>query len=137
MSRSVIEREWQAHGLDCAVLRMDMGHRCGYVQVPETHPWHGQSYVDALDGRRMPRNEKGRPDFFADCDIDYGDRIESHVEVHGGLTFAGEGLNDEIASGWWFGFDCAHSYDSPDSWTEDVVAAETEQLAKQIAEEAE
>src|SRR5690606_14213561 len=34
------ERGWTAHGLDCVVVALTMGYRCGYVRVPEEHPWH-------------------------------------------------------------------------------------------------
>ncbi len=33
-------------GLRCAVMRSALGHWCGYVQVPEGHPWHGQDELD-------------------------------------------------------------------------------------------
>jgi len=65
---------------------MPLGHRCGYVKLPEDHPWYGKHYDD----------------------ID--------VRIHGGLTFAGElacGCS-ELDSGFWIGFDCAHCYDMLD-----------------------
>ena len=37
---------------------LNLGHHCGYLQIPENHPWHGQDYDD----------------------------IEA--DVHGGLTYA-------------------------------------------------
>lgn len=134
MAHSVIERAWQTHGLDCAVLLMtNMGHRCGYVAVPEGHPWFGLGYFDAVDGRKMPRDAKGCPDFFAPTDIDHEDRIEAHIDVHGGITFSAEASGD-LDRGWWFGFDCAHLDDSPAVWTEDRVASEVERMAEQLAE---
>jgi hypothetical protein len=45
-------------GFDWLVIASDMGHRCGYIRIPEDHPWHGKGYDD----------------------ID--------VDVHGGLTFS-------------------------------------------------
>ena len=51
MSDSTIERQWQAHGLDCVVLRVDIGfgpaHRCGYVRVTEGHPFYRVSYNES------------------------------------------------------------------------------------------
>lgn len=66
---------------------MRAGHRCGYVRIPENHPWHGKSCGD------IP------------------------VECHGGLTFSKEFLTEEIgfAPGHWIGFDCAHLGDCPDT----------------------
>lgn len=133
MSRSTVERVWEAHGLVCAVVRMDMGHRCGYVRVSDAHPWFEQGYTDAVDGRKMPRKANGRPDFQADRDFEYEDRIESHVDVHGGLTYAGKAPGDLPETGWWFGFDCAHLDDTPDTWTKHAVSSEVEQMAEQLA----
>lgn len=81
-------------GLDCLIVRNRLGAWCGYVGVPEGHPYHGLGY----------------------------DGVE--VEVHGGLTFAGAcqvgaedhgichipepGRPDNV---WWLGFDCAHFMD--------------------------
>ena len=53
------EKEWITRaGLKAAVIAHHMGHRCGYVGVPEDHPWHGKGY-DEVD-----------------------------LDVHGGLTYA-------------------------------------------------
>ncbi len=63
------------------------GFRCGYVRLPQGHPWHGKDYNDIS------------PD------------------VHGGLSFAepdlrcGKGGADDA---WWIGFDCGHAFDLPD-----------------------
>jgi len=126
--RNVIERG-RVSGLDYLIVGLSIGHRCGYVRLPEGHPWHDVSSEDeALDG----------------------------VRVHGGVTFCGE--LDE-AEGIWLGFDCAHSDDARDPslyddeyraiqakhpWptfgrkqtirTTDYVRAECKHLAEQIAE---
>ena len=53
------EKEWTTRaGLKAVVIAHDMGHRCGYVGVPEDHPWHGKGYDDV------------------------------DIDVHGGLTYA-------------------------------------------------
>jgi hypothetical protein len=50
---------WQAHGFTCEIKRTEpMGHLCGYVHIPEEHPWYAESYDDI------------------------------GVDVHGGLTFS-------------------------------------------------
>lgn len=74
-----------------------------------------------------------------------GDYEDVPAEVHGGLTFSGEGLHDEIDTEdkvMWFGFDCAHAGDeikgmaniggSGHFWTEEEVVEETEKLAEQL-----
>jgi hypothetical protein len=106
----------EATGLDCLIVRNPIGALCGYVGVPENHPWHGKDYSDCL-----------RPD----CDSDdswshYDHSPGAGVDVHGGLTFAAachpseEGESHGIChvpepgrpdNVWWFGFDCAHAYD--------------------------
>lgn len=143
MSRSTVERTWQAHGLDCAVLRMDLGHRCGYVSVPESHPWHGTSYEEPAPEKTVDNSEFTAEDvgtinafLFAIGDDEkrdeYNRRPEFQVRVHGGLTYTSQKLPG-CPDGWWFGFDCAHADDSPDDWTEQRVVDETERLAEQLA----
>lgn len=85
----------EATGLDCLIVRNRPGALCGYVGVPETHPWFGKDYS------------------------------ESEVRVHGGLTFSDRCVDSGDPSKgichiplpgrpehvWWFGFDCAHCWD--------------------------
>lgn len=92
------KKQWQdvETGLPCLAVRNRSGAWCGYVGVPQTHPWHG-----------------------------YDDRHELIVDtinVHGGLTFSSACAHGEDESQgichrpdpgepdnvWWFGFDCAH-----------------------------
>jgi hypothetical protein len=54
------------------------GHLCGYVDLPEDHPWFGKGYDD----------------------------IE--VEIHGGLTYAEPRKSDDEDNLYTIGFDCAH-----------------------------
>lgn len=89
--------QWQddATGLPCLIVRGPSGSLCGYVGVPEGHPYFGKEYN------------------------------ECSVECHGGLTFSdfcaestdpskhichvpAPGEPDRV---WWLGFDCAHLYD--------------------------
>lgn len=81
--------EFKSHGFPCIMHRNHFGAWCGYVGVPETHPWYG-------------KNESH-------------DTFES-VEVHGGVTYGDEcqgeichkpkeGESDKV---WWVGFDCMH-----------------------------
>ena len=56
------EKEWVTEaGYAAKVIAHPMGHRCGYVTVPEGHPHYGKGYDDV------------------------------RVDVHGGLTYADEG----------------------------------------------
>lgn len=166
MSKSKVLNVWEAHGLRCAVLGMDMGHRCGYVEVPESHPWHGLAYSDPVPAPKSLDMEQTVEDFqeghgvvavlLAGSD-GWADRLEAQVEVHGGLTFSGRGLAGVDEEGWWIGFDCAHLGDNKDPelmtgvyrdiardlddpggriWDQRSVEAETERLAEQVEEAA-
>jgi hypothetical protein len=82
--------EWRTHGYPCLMLRHpEMGHWCGYVGVPPTHPLHGRHFRTV------------------------------NVMVHGGVNYAEPCLGDachtpwpgEPHDVWWFGFDCAHFMD--------------------------
>lgn len=84
-----------ATGYHCLINRTKTGILCGYVGIPENHP-----YV-------------------------HRDDFDVELKVHGGITFAGSechvdfGKHPEVAHAqsliyapaWWFGFDCAHSSD--------------------------
>lgn len=104
--------QWQdeATGLPCLIVRNHGGALCGYVGVPDTHPWHGKGYSNCVTG----------------CGADWCEHSpDSQTNVHGGLTFASacakkgdESENichipdpGEPDNVWWFGFDCAHCND--------------------------
>jgi hypothetical protein len=90
-----IQYQDEATGFPCLIRRAPVtGALCGYVGVPEDHPWHGKHY-DEVD-----------------------------ADVHGGLTYADIGDGDEEHGIchvpdpgepdrlWWLGFDCAHVGDA-------------------------
>ncbi|HUT57227.1 MAG TPA: hypothetical protein VNA25_05065 [Phycisphaerae bacterium] len=70
------------------VDRNSLGSLCGYIAVPNGHPWHGVDYDN--------------------IHAEGGD----YVEVHGGLTYSrknsGEIGTPDTPRSWWVGFDCAH-----------------------------
>jgi hypothetical protein len=93
------KKQWvdEETGLPCLIVRNGHGALCGYVGVPNGHPWYGVSYDDVrVEGDEWP-------------------------EVHGGLTFSdkcqeGGKICHKVEPGepddvWWLGFDCAHSGD--------------------------
>lgn len=67
---------------DWEILHNSMGYLCGYVRIPSDHSW-----------------------FQISCNL------LSHINIHGGLTFANTCLIHPDQ--WWVGFDCAHIYDAP------------------------
>lgn len=87
----------EATGLACLVKRNRFGALCGYVGIPQEHPWYRKDY--------------------SDIDLPYG--------VHGGITYTShcqEGDDEaetichipapgEPDNVWWVGFDCAHAGD--------------------------
>lgn len=112
--------EWRRHGLACLMVRGPVGAWCGYVALPEGHPWRA-------------------------LDLQMGD---GDVSVHGGITYgpspcAGDicHVTEEHDDVRWVGFDCCHSGDyhpldrSPSASevyrTTDYVIAEVESLADQ------
>lgn len=112
-------KEWvdKPTGLKCLIRRISgLGHLCGYVGIGPKHRLHGTHY-------------------------DY-----VNIDVHGGLTYAGNGVVDagEDRDLWWFGFDCAHAGDvSPGLGTPftdgvyrdiEFVTSECETLARELQE---
>ncbi len=85
--------EWRAPESEypCLIVRGPSGSLCGYVGLPEGHPWHGQAHS----------------------------AVDEAVNVHGGLSYANECSGNichvarpgEAEHVWWLGFDCAHAYD--------------------------
>lgn len=55
-----------------------LGHLCGYVVIPKSHPWHGKDY----------------------------DEIDDKVQVHGGITYGQ--FEKDYGNEYRIGFDCAH-----------------------------
>ena len=67
-----IEKEWTTEaGLKAHVIATPMGHRCGYVGVPEGHPMYGKHYdevdVDVHGGLTYSNDEDGLWTFGYDC----------------------------------------------------------------------
>ena len=84
-NKPVIESRFEYRGYPCVVIFQPLGHRCGYVGLPEKNRFYG---------------------------LDYN---EIDVDCHGGLTYSSNHLYDQDDTNtWWIGFDCAHSGDSPD-----------------------
>ena len=114
--------------LPCLIVRNPLGALCGYVGVPEGHPWYEKEYE------------------------------EIDVRVHGGLTYSAfctEGPQEESICHvgedkvWWLGFDCCHLGDftemkgrfyphlkqNPDIYRDiEYVKTEVRNLAKQAAD---
>lgn len=47
--RYIVEQEFEHVGYKCVVTFNVMGHRCGYVGIPKSHPLYGKEYSDYLE----------------------------------------------------------------------------------------
>lgn len=105
----IVEKDFIECGFRCVVVGHTMGHRCGYLAIPQGHELYGVEY----------------------------DNI--NVEVHGGLTYSNESdeysypvATDEKV--WWIGFDCAHFGDGKDyKLIENIISRIDNEEAKQEA----
>ena len=105
----------EATGLPCMIDRKELGIFCGYVGVPESHPWHGKHYSHPL----------GACTEYCSEDVHSCHCIDAKLEAHGGVNFSDHCSPDATESSgvchivepgdadniWWFGFDCAHAGD--------------------------
>jgi hypothetical protein len=84
----MIERMWFTEsGYRAIVVFNKTGHRCGYVEIPRSHPCYEKECSDI------------------------------NINVHGGLTFSAhvnEMPYDTLKEFWVLGFDCIHSGDAID-----------------------
>lgn len=108
---SATKREPFTHaGLECEIVKTEMGHWCGYVRRPE----------DVEPVR-----------WTSDYDSKHHEVLEADVDVFGGVTY---GPDEEG----WVGFDDSHSRSLVDhnegETDEDAVRAETKRFAEQIAD---
>ena len=78
------EREFIESGYECFTRTNGMGHRCGYVALPEGHPLFGEMLSSS----------------YGDCEV---------PEVDGGVTFS-----EPIGGYWVLGWDAAHCWHMPD-----------------------
>lgn len=115
-SRTRVSVSGIEQGLRFEVVETDMGHRCGYVEIPQHHPIFGVAYsqpaphkqAGILKGEMI--GKRGVLDVFT-MDIDGVPRLGNLFDVHGSLTFSGP---RNTMDDWWLGFDCCHSGDARD-----------------------
>ena len=87
------KEQWpdEATGYPCLIKRNRLGALCGYVGVPEGHPWHGES-----------------PDADVHGGVTYGGMCQEGPE---GETVCHVPAPGEPEPLYWVGFDCAHAGD--------------------------
>ena len=116
-----VESEFEYKGYKCVVTFSDMGHRCGYVGIPEGHILYGKHYSDYLN---IPKSEIENEPIgkrgiislvFSALDDNDNVKLELYFDVHGGITYSNKDDTYPIESDlWWLGFDCAHYGDGKD-----------------------
>ena len=86
-------------------------HPAAYVNIPEDHPFYKK------------------------------DKIRDYIEVHGGLTFIGKLMIEPKISGWWVGWDYAHTGDytrhfeggeGNRKWTTKEIVEHVKEVIKQL-----
>ena len=87
-----VEKDFVIDEFRCVIIGQRMGHRCGYIEIPQDHKYYGVHY-EALN-----------------CD---------DVDVHGGWTYSSSTTENNYPvktnkDSWWVGFDCAHYMDARD-----------------------
>jgi hypothetical protein len=94
------KEQWtdSATRLACLIVRSYLGSWCGYVGVPEGHPWHGQP------ASVINRDVRGIYGDITHADACQRERPEGMAVCH--VPEAGE-----PESLWWAGFHCAHGWD--------------------------
>jgi hypothetical protein len=122
----IVEKDWTTQAGLRAVVVVHR-HRCGYVEVLANHPGFGKTYDEQLDCITQEQAASvciGQKSSIllltASCSADNENAIRRSldiiIDVHGGLTYAGAGIDSDYpvpSKGWWFGFDCAHYGDAP------------------------
>jgi hypothetical protein len=118
----VVEKDWITKaGLRAVCVFANGSHRCGYVAVRPSSPFYKKGYYSTVSFIKsvgdIPLQEIGKrgiiPLF---CfDKEKAPSLELLFDVHGGLTFSGQGEDYPVPGEnlWWFGFDAAHAGD----WT--------------------
>lgn len=115
-----VEKDWiTAAGLRAVVTMGSMGHHCGYVGVPKGHPLHGVKYnkstaVLAAPSDDEPVGKRGPMTLLMiAAESERMQSPEMVFDVHGSLTYSGDGDYPAPSDGlWWFGYDCGHYGDA-------------------------
>lgn len=118
------EASFKAYGLECELLRGPFGHWCGYVRVPEGHPFHGIEKEEEIEDKwgfmhQKPVHENSSyiPMFVSLVEaleaggLEIRPSLDVMIDVHGGVTYAGPAWWSEGDKGWYVGFDCNHCQD--------------------------
>jgi hypothetical protein len=90
--------EWsdEATGIACLVVRNEVGALCGYVGVPEGHPWYGKHFSGVDAGPDVHR------------ELSYSNECQGNPDRETVCHVAGDGEPETL---WWLGFHCSYARD--------------------------
>lgn len=137
----VVESDFMYKGFRCVGIFGDMGHRCGYVGIPKSHPLYGKNYSDTLKAKARdvegePIGKRGIMSLFAfPKDPDDAIQMDVYFNVHGSLTYAGGGEQSTYpveSDLWWLGFDCGHAGDRVDIEALKKYFGDTERVKRNL-----
>lgn len=140
MSYKVL-KEWTTRvGLLAAVIKIDMGHNCGYVGIKGSHPLYGKQgdeHVPCLVPllEKVKNGEIGKRGIIPVICHQGKATMDFIFNVHGGVTFsrtAGDYPITTKGNIHWIGFDCAHAGDNPIRCDLNYCISECEDLAGQL-----
>ena len=100
-------RRFNHVGLACKIVKTNLGHWCGYVQIPD---------------------DLGPVRWTTDYDSKHNEVLEAEVDVWGGITY---GPDDEG----WVGFDDAHARSLVDHREQNSDKSAVKQEAQRLAEQ--
>lgn len=99
-----IENVFEHRGFTCVVIGQSIGHRCGYVAIPQSHKLFGVDYNEV--------------DIDVHGGLTYGEYMDADLEVNenGGMYEVTGRYPKDLEGGnfYWLGFDCAHYNDAKD-----------------------
>lgn len=141
--RYEVEFDEEIEDLRCVGIMTQMGHRCGYVGVDNTHPLFGFDYNSRVPkellyawekAKNKPSGKRSVIDIFC-CDPE-NPRVGILFDVHGGITYSGSSDGkypvESVEKLWFFGFDCNHADDQFDPKSKAYVKKECKSLVKQL-----
>lgn len=125
-------------GYRCFITRTNLGHLCGYVEIPKHHFFYKKNYHEDLliDSWILKEAEQcfekniikniNKKEYVKLINNKNRKKEQEHIdciiEVHGGITYS----NNKIVSAkkkdvWYFGFDAAHHLDLVPSLCYDLI----------------
>lgn len=113
-----LAKEFVYKGYNCYIVNSSGGWRNGYVEIPKDSLFFGKNYTDKLPISKSvldnePVGKRNPISIF--CYNGEDITMDILFNVHGGITFADDGLGCvDKKDAWFIGFDCNHLGDAKD-----------------------